>query len=153
MPYEPDAPDVSDRSRNYALIWMGAASALFVFGNLFIGMDNMLVVLAYGAMAGGLLQSVLGNSTDEYFQSLAGVGHRWAITVLAVFLVILFIVANGEIAYAAGFWLTAGESRTAEKLVRAPFLENAITLSVFVSLAFYAGFTFAFPRDRSSEEE
>jgi hypothetical protein len=152
MPYKSHSPDSVDRSRNYVLIWFGGASALFTFVNLFIGMDNLLVVMAYGGMAGGLLQSVLGLSGDEYFRSLCSVGHRWAIVALGVFLMVLFISANGEIAKSAGAWLASGEARATGAPIRVPFLENAIFLSVLVSLAFYAGYAFAWLRDRADQE-
>lgn len=153
MPYKPHAPDKTDRSRNYTLIWFGSASAPFTFVNLFIGMDNLLVVVAYGGMAGGLLQSALGLSGDEYFRSLCGVGHRWAIAALGFFLMVLFVLGNGEIAHNAGYWMAAGETKPDGSSIRVPFMENAIVLSVLVSLAFYAGYAFAWLRDRAADKE
>lgn len=152
MPYEPYSSEPADPSRNYGWIWFGSACALFTFANLFVGMDNLLAVIAYSGMAGGLLQSALGPSGDEYFRSLCSVGNRWAIAALGFFLMLALLPEIGEVAHKAGLWPSSGEANPSEASIQMPFQENAIILSVLVSLAFYAGYAFAWLRDRADQE-
>ena len=70
MPYNPRAIDESDRSHQYRMMWLGAGGTLFTTANLFVGMDNFLSAMAFGAMAGGPMSVAFGSRNDEYLRSL-----------------------------------------------------------------------------------
>ena len=147
MSYEPSSPTQQDRSRNYALMWFGGACTLLVSANLFVGMDNMLVVMTYGGMAGGLIQASLGKAHDEYFRELAAIGWRFLGTGLGCYLMILFLIAAGDFSYSAGYWASASDTPSAHPFAQNRFFADPITVGVSLSALFYAGFAFGWLRD------
>ena len=152
MPYDPAAPDERERSFYYNFIWLGIAGTVFWTANLFVGMDNMLSSILFGAMAGGPLSAGLGNRADEYFRSLCGVGMRWASAALGIYLVGLFLLANGDVAHDFGYWLASSEMRPSNDPMQ-PAIFDSRVLAVGLAFMFYAGYVFAWARDRFGRAE
>ncbi|MCH2486368.1 MAG: hypothetical protein MK010_01300 [Erythrobacter sp.] len=152
MPYDPTAPDERERSFHYNFIWLGIAGTVFWTANLFVGMDNMLSAIFYGAMAGGPLSAGFGNRADEYFRSLCGMGMRWACAALGVYLIALFILANGDVARNLGYWLASGEMRQSTDPMQPAIFDSRI-FAVGLAFMFYAGYVFAWARDRFGPAE
>jgi len=150
MAYDPNSITESDRSLQYSMMWVGAGGAIFSTANLFAGMDNMLSAIAFGAMAGGPLSVAFGSRADEYLGSLINVGLRWMCAALGVYLMVLFLIATGDVANELGFWLASGDSRADEPAIRA-LAVNGLTATIALSLAFYAGYAFAWIRDKVGE--
>lgn len=146
MPYNPGAIDESDRSNQYRMMWIGAGGALFSFANLFVGMDNILSAMAYGAMAGGPLSVAFGSRADEYLRSLVDTGLRWMSAVLGGYLMVLFILASGDVANRWGYALGSGESRAPSGVTELIAMDGLV-VAFSLSLGFYAGFAFRYCRD------
>ncbi|MDP4605114.1 MAG: hypothetical protein NWS68_03045 [Erythrobacter sp.] len=152
MPYKPYTPAEVDRSYAYKYAWFSAACTVFSFANLFIGMDNMLSAMAFGAMAGGPLSVAFGAKADEYFQSLMKTGLRWMSAVLGAYLVALFILASGDVANELGYVFGGGGAQR-EAVGVAALALNGLTVAIVLTLAFYAGFAFQWLRDRRDAGE
>ncbi|MEL6539941.1 MAG: hypothetical protein AAFQ34_00890, partial [Pseudomonadota bacterium] len=147
MAYDPSAIMERDRSWHYSAIWVGAAGAVFSAANLFIGMDNVLSAMAYGAMAGGPLSVAFSRRPDEYLTSLLRVGLRWLSAALGVYLMLYFWIARGDVANELGYWLADGETRYNASAF-AQVATNGTNALMALALAFYAGFAFVWVRDR-----
>lgn len=147
MPYAPNTPNETDRSFVYHATWFGLAGSLITAANLFIGMDNMVSAISFGAMAGGPLSAALERRADEYYRSLANMGFRWMAVTLAAYLIALFIIANGDVASDLGFWFASGELPERASSTRL-IATNGIVGATILSLAYYAGYTFAWARDQ-----
>lgn len=147
MAYEPNAPDEKERSYHYSLIWLSACGTLFWVANIFIGMDNMLSAIFFGAMVGGPAMAAFPSRTDEYFRSLCNVAMRWMCGALAIYLCILFLVANGDLAYQAGYYLASGETGVRRSSALLATLDSR-TLAIGLALAFHGGYTFAWAHDK-----
>ncbi len=152
MPFDPQAPSEQDRSRTHALIWFGAACALLSLVNRFLGMDNMMAVIAYGGTAGGLLQAALSRASDEYLRGLYNVGWRAMGTGVALYLMALFVFAGGDLSRQAGHWASSGTKPSDGVFDISGFLVDPISLCVILAILFYAGFAFAWLRDRFTTE-
>ena len=153
MAFDPQSPSELDRSRAHAIVWSGSACALLTFANLFVGMNNMLVVLAYGGAAGGMLHAALSRSTDEHVARLCTTGWRTMGAGLGIYLVAAFIMANGQFANSAGYWLSSGTMPPSRQLISDPGLQEPMVLAVLLATLFYAGFAFAWLRDRFGADE
>lgn len=152
MPYKPGGIGEAERSNQFVVLWFSVGGAVFSFVNLFIGMDNMLSAIAFGSMAGGPLSAAFGNRADEYLQSLMKTGLRWMSAALGVYLVVLFILASGDVANELGFMLANdGAPRQAGGVKMVAM--NGLTVAIALSLAFYAGFAFQWLRDRREATE
>lgn len=147
MPYKPGAIGETDRSYRYRMMWVGAGGALFSFANLFIGMENFLSAVAYGAMAGGPISVAFKTISDEYLMSLLQTGMRWMSTALGAYLAVLFFLASGDVANAWGYALGSGESR-APSGVSALIATDGLLVALSLSLVFYAGYAFQWARDQ-----
>jgi hypothetical protein len=147
MPFKPGAIDESDRSNQYRMMWVGAGGAIFSFANLFIGMDNMLSAMAYGAMAGGPLSVAFGSRADEYLRSLMDTGLRWMSAVLGAYLMVLFILASGDVAGRLGYAFGSGATR-APSGATALIATDGLVVAFLLSLVFYVGFAFQWLCDR-----
>jgi hypothetical protein len=147
MPYNPQAIGESDRSNQYRMMWVGAGGALFSFANLFVGMDNVLSAMAYGAMAGGPLSVAFGSRADEYLRSLMDTGLRWMSAVLGGYLMVLFVLASGDVANRWGYALGSGESRAPSGVTELIAMDGLL-VAFSLSLVFYAGYAFQWVRDR-----
>lgn len=147
MPYDPQAIDQSDRERSYYMVWAGAACSLLTFANAFLGWDNLLTALALGGAVGGLLIGVLAYRTDDYFRSMADVGLRWAVFVIAFYLLAAFLLEVMDIAYSAGAALSNPEGEP-ETRHFALFWTDARTLAAATAVAFHAGYAFAWAKNR-----
>ncbi|GAA4037947.1 hypothetical protein [Parerythrobacter jejuensis] len=147
MPYEPNMPTESDRHFHYKAMWIGLFGSLISAANQFLGLDNMLIAMAYGAMAGGPLSIAFSRNADEYLYSLTLVGFRWMSAVLGIYLMALFLLATGDVANNLGFWLASGESQNKASSVTLA-LGSSVTATIVLSLAFHLGFGFAWLRDR-----
>lgn len=154
MPYKPGAIGETDRSYRYRMMWVGAGGALFSFANLFIGMENLLSSMAYGAMAGGPMSVAFRSNADEYLMSLLETGMRWMSTALGAYLIVLFLIASGDVANSWGYALGSGEARAASGAT-AWIATDGFFVAFSLSLVFYAGYTFQWVRDRiaASDEE
>ncbi len=147
MPYKPNAVGETERSNQYVALWFGVGGAAFSFANLFIGMDNMLSAMAFGAMAGGPLSGAFTTYTDEYLKSLMSTGLRWMGAVLGAYLVALFILASGDVANELGYAFGGGGAQHDAVGIGALAM-NGLTVAIVLTLAFYAGFAFQWLRDR-----
>lgn len=149
MPYKPTAVDETDRSNQYRMMWLGVAGAAFSAANLFIGMGNFLSAVAFGAMAGGPMSVAFGSRADEYLRSLMDVGLRWMSTALGAYLIVLFVMASGDVANSWGYALGSGEAR-APSGATALIATGGFLVAFSLSLAFYACFAFQYCRDHFS---
>lgn len=147
MTYDPKQPSVTERGFQYTAMWIGLGGTVFTLANLFIGMDNILSAMAFGAMAGGPLSFAFSNHPDEYLRSLMQVGLRFMCGVLGLYLMALFFLASGDVSNSFGFWLGSGETQEPQGSI-AIIATNALTAVSALSLAFYSGFAFAWLRDR-----
>lgn len=152
MPYTPNTVDQHDRERQYLYIWFGAACSVITFANAFIGSDFFLFAWALGGAVGGLLAGILAHRTDDYFQSLAYTGLRWAAAAIAAYLLVAFMLDILDVAYSAGYALSNPDGEP-EKTGYTLFLTDARTLASFAALAFHAGYAFAWAKDRLEEDE
>ncbi|MGY6636608.1 MAG: hypothetical protein ACXIUO_05700 [Erythrobacter sp.] len=146
MPCNPWAIEESDRSHQYRMMWLGAGGALFTTANLFVGMDNFLSAMAFGAMAGGPMSVAFGSRNDEYLRSLMDVGLRWMSAVLSAYLLGLFFMRTIDAAHGLSFAFGSGTmlepSDTPQWLIA-----NGLAAAIVLTLAFYAGFAFQYCRD------
>ena len=152
MPYDPFAPTEADRSRSYWLIWFGAAGAVMLAIDLVAGLDTLITALARGAASGGLLVSAMPSRTDSYFQSLCSVGHRWAVAAVGAYMIVLFFLDITDVAYGAGYRLASGNAPSGST-GDPSILTNGWVALLGVSLVFYAGYAFAWTRDRFGRAE
>ena len=152
MPYDPHAHTEADRSRSYWLIWFGAAGALLLAIDLFAGLDPLITALARGAASAGLLISAMPARTDSYFQSLCSVGHRWAVAAVGAYMIVLFFLDITDVAYGAGYRLASGVALSESTADQSILTDGWITL-LGVSIVFYAGYAYAWARDRFGRAE
>ena len=150
MPYDPTAPDTYELSKVYQTIWISAAASIPTFINAFIGWDNILMAILFGASVGGLIVAFFGNRADEYFQTMINTGMRWVMLVLALGLFTAFLLNIFDISYSTGFLFAAGEAERPE-VSTYQYFQDANVLGTGLMITFYAGYAFAWCKERWGE--
>ncbi|QUL38756.1 hypothetical protein [Erythrobacter sp. JK5] len=146
MPYVPNEPDTYERSKVYQTIWISAAASIPTFANTFIGWENFLMAILFGASVGGLIVAFMANRADEYFQAMIGTGMRWVMLILGLYLFAIFLLNISDISFSAGAVMAGGiEGGSGVSPLR--HLLDANVLGKGLMITFYAGYAFAWSKD------
>ncbi|MEL7217777.1 MAG: hypothetical protein AAGK01_05015, partial [Pseudomonadota bacterium] len=117
------------------------------FINAFVGWDNIVMAILFGASVGGLIVAFFANRADEYFQTMLNTGMRWVMLVLALGLFAAFLLNIFDVSYSVGFTFASSEEARSEG---SPFryFHDANVLGTGLMVVFYAGYAFAWAKDR-----
>lgn len=144
MPYEPNMPSESDKANAYTYSWAGFAATPVALAAHLLDISNMLTIICFGAAIGGYLSSVLSSRTDEYFQALAKMGHRFVAGFVCVYLLAMFFITDiADAAFSIGYMVTAGEEPVRRTTGLFGELLDAKLLGLSILFAYYSGFAFA----------
>ena len=146
MPFDPRAPTEEDRSRAYTATWVGLAGSLVTIAGVFLGWDNLVFSIAFGAAAGGLIIAAFQGHADDYFRSLSAVGLRWVAAALALYLFFAFLTQIADLSYSVGFAASSGRS-PASSYAGWSYVFDGFLVGAVLAFIYYAGFAFAWLRD------
>ncbi|MBB3032938.1 hypothetical protein [Alteriqipengyuania lutimaris] len=148
MPYDPHALTPEGRNLQFVVMWLGLVATIICLVQYVFLPDLHWMAIGYGVIVAGLINAGFSYGSDDYFRSQCHVGMRWSIVLVAIYLSVLFILSVSDLAYVAGYRVSAGGAPDRMPMNAAGYANDATLLAMIVSLAFYAGFASAMLRDR-----
>lgn len=152
MPYRPYTPTEPDRSFVYKYVWASAACSIALLPLYLTGFEGIIYGWMMGGAAGGLLGSTITGRTDDYFRSLAAMGHRWAIFAVFAYLILGWLAYLTDLAVPAGLGMLATDMR-AEQSRAAALLFDGHLAAIMLAIIYHAGYGYQWLRDRVGFEE